>query len=236
MRDPFGTRYQIAPGEGAADAALPVVLIHGVGLDSTMWDAEWTALARRLPLVRYDMLGHGGSRAPPRGRRLEDFVSQLHRLLDFLGRKRAAVVGFSMGGLVAQAFALDRPERCERLAILHSVFRRSPEVLAALRERIASNDPDGTLEAYRVFATADRDLGPRLAQIRCPTLVMTGEQDVHSTPAMAAAMAGTIPGAELSIVAGERHMAPIEAAREVNRIVLEFLDRGRAQRRWPRKH
>ena len=105
------------PGPTAADTfhkiegiGPPLVLIHGVGLDLDMWDALAAALAPRHQVVRYDMIGHGGTPAQVgesgSGRlELGDFVDQLDELLRSLDLSRIALIGFSMGALVAQAFA-----------------------------------------------------------------------------------------------------------------------------------
>ncbi|MBM3573507.1 MAG: alpha/beta fold hydrolase [Alphaproteobacteria bacterium] len=256
-----GTYYRLS-GRGN-----PVVLIHGVGADLTMWDAQVAALGTRYAVVRYDMLGHGGTAKPPGERSLADFVRQLLILLDHLKWQRATFVGFSMGGMVAQAFAVRHPERVERLAILNAVYDRSPaasaavverakqvardgpaanvevalkrwftpayaaahpEVLAAVRQRMETNDLQGYLNAYRVFATGDRELVEAIRAIACPTLVATGALDPNSTPEMARRMAEIIPNAKLEIWPGLAHMTPVEGAKVVNLSLLRFLAAARA--------
>ena len=240
-------------GDGA------VLLIHGVGLDHRMWDAQEQAFSGRLRVVRYDMLGHGRSANPPGERNVIDFVSQLDQLLMNLSFKRASLVGFSMGGLVARAFAGRHPERVERLVLVSTVYNRveaeraavraryaaaesggnltdaaltrwlspefaevHPEAVAAVRWRLQANDRDGFLRAYRVFAEA-YDVEEDLAAIACPSLVITGELDSGSTPAMARAMAAELPNAEALILPGLRHMVPIEGSGVLNRALLAFL-------------
>jgi pimeloyl-ACP methyl ester carboxylesterase len=82
------------------------------------------------------MLGHGASAKPPAPSRLADFVGQLERLADGLGLARFALAGFSMGGLVAQGFALAQGPRVERLVLLNTVFDRSPAERAAIAARV----------------------------------------------------------------------------------------------------
>ena len=97
-----------------------------------------------------------------------------------------------------------------------------PDAVAAVRGRLKANDRDGFLRAYRVFAEAyhaEEDL----AAIACPSLVITGELDSGSTPAMARAMAAELPNAEALILPGLRHMVPIEGAGVLNRALLAFL-------------
>ena len=95
-----------------------------------------------------------------------------------------------------------------------------------MRRYCASNDAASFLSAYECFATADRELVGALAGFDRATLVMTGELDTGSTPAMARKLAGMIPGAECSIIAGGRHMMPVEMPDEVNSVLRRFLKKG----------
>lgn len=141
---PNGTAY-LATGQGPA-----VVLIHGVGLNKEMWGAQFVGLAPHYRVIAYDMLGHGGSPRPPGDTGLEGYARQLLELLDHLQIAQATVIGFSMGGLVARAFALEYPTRTQRLVVLNSVFNRNPEQRAGVRERTAQaaeHGPDANAEA-----------------------------------------------------------------------------------------
>ena len=74
----------------------------------------------------------------------------MRELLDHLGLAQAMVIGFSMGGLVARAFALHHPQRIAALVVLNSVFNRSPEQRAGVIERTAQaaeHGPDANAEA-----------------------------------------------------------------------------------------
>jgi (E)-2-((N-methylformamido)methylene)succinate hydrolase len=125
-----GTHYRRS-GSGS-----PVVLVHGVGADLEMWEAVAERLAPTHDVVRYDMLGHGASVKPRGTYRLDDFVDQLRRLADGLDLRKVVLAGFSMGGLVAQGFALAAPARVERLVLLNTVFDRSPQERAAVEARV----------------------------------------------------------------------------------------------------
>ena len=125
-----GTHYR-ASGTGA-----PVVLVHGIGADLEMWQPVVARLAPTHRVIRYDMLGHGASARPPGPYRLGDFVRQLEQLADGLGLERFALAGFSMGGLVAQGFALAQGARLARLILLNTVFDRSPAERAAIAARV----------------------------------------------------------------------------------------------------
>lgn len=259
---PAGTSY-LETGEGH-----PVVLIHGVGLNKEMWGGQIVGLAPQYRVIAYDMLGHGASPRPQPGTGLVGYAEQLRELLEHLQVPQATVIGFSMGGLVARAFALHHPEQLEGLVILNSVFYRSaeqragviertrqaaehgpdanaeaalsrwfsreyqaanPAQIAAIRQTLASNDPQGYLTTYELFATQDMYRAEDLGSIRVPTLVATGELDPGSTPEMARQLAARIPGAQVAVLDEQRHMMPVESPRLVNQVLLDFLQQAMSQ-------
>jgi len=259
-RTPAGTSY-LATGEGP-----PVVLIHGVGLNKEMWGGQFVGLAPHYRVIAYDMLGHGASPRPGPGTTLLGYADQLLELLQHLQLAQATVIGFSMGGLVARAFALHYPQHLQALVVLNSVFNRSleqragviertaqaaehgpnanaeaalsrwfsreyqaanPAQIASLRQTLASNDPQGYLTTYELFATQDMYRAEDLAGITVPALIATGELDPGSTPHMARQMAERIPGAQVAILPEQRHMMPVESPRLVNQMLLEFLTQAR---------
>ena len=235
-------------------AGASVVLIHGVGVDLEAWEPLVPRLQPGRRLIRYDMRGHGLSAKPPGPYRLDDFVDQLDRLASALGLDRFDLAGFSMGGLVAEAFTARFPARVRRLALLHTVHERSaaeraaiagrlaqveagdldtslaaalerwltpayraahPAAAAAIEQRMRTNDRAAYLASYRVFATADAEVLAGIDRIRCPTLVLTGEHDTGSTPAMSRALAARLPEATLTILPGLRHLSLLEAPEQV---------------------
>ncbi|GEB54739.1 alpha/beta fold hydrolase [Streptomyces gardneri] len=110
----------------------PVVLLHGAGMDSRLWDAVVPELARHHDVIRYDARGLGRSTPPS-----EPFgdVEDLRAVLDHFGLRRAALVGLSMGGETALDFALAHPERVAALALVGAsvsghVWPESPELSA----------------------------------------------------------------------------------------------------------
>ena len=121
----------------------PVVLVHGFGLNRAMWQWQLPALTPHFRVLTYDLLGHGES-APPAGTPdLAMFAGQLLGLLDCRGIERAAVVGFSLGGMIARRFALDHPDRLAALAILNSPHERSAAEREAVRARVRQTEVEG---------------------------------------------------------------------------------------------
>jgi pimeloyl-ACP methyl ester carboxylesterase len=105
--------------DGPADKPA-VVLLHGFACSLGWWDDMVPALARDHRVIRFDLLGHGGSEKPKQGYGMESQARLVAGALDRLRVRRAAVVGHSMGGSVGTALAELRPAMVESLVILDS--------------------------------------------------------------------------------------------------------------------
>ncbi|WP_263253381.1 alpha/beta fold hydrolase [Saccharopolyspora rosea] len=88
--------------------------------------------------------------------------------------------------------------------------REEPELAEQLLATLLANDRDSYLACYRVFATADAELWPRLGAITAPTLCITGGEDTGSTPEMTRALAAALPRGRAVVVPGARHLLPLE--------------------------
>ncbi len=106
-----------------AGAGEPVVLIHGLGLDAAMWDAQWTALQREFRAIRYDVRGFGASSIPAGP---YSHSSDLLGLIESLDARPAHVVGLSMGGRLALRFALDQPNAVNSLTLIDPALEGFP--------------------------------------------------------------------------------------------------------------
>jgi (E)-2-((N-methylformamido)methylene)succinate hydrolase len=122
--------YQI---EGAGP---PVMLIHGVGADGSSWDAIAPALISRFAVLRLDLRGHGRSGRIPGELTLGDFTRDVVDVLDATDTPCAHIVGFSLGGMIAQALALDHASRVDRLVLLSAVAGRTEPERARVRDRL----------------------------------------------------------------------------------------------------
>ncbi|KAA9022003.1 alpha/beta fold hydrolase [Niallia endozanthoxylica] len=139
-----GTIFYEEKGSGE-----PLIFIHGVGLDHTMWKQQKDSLSDSFRVIVYDMLGHGGSEHPPGPYSLTHYVEQLSGLMEYLQIEKTHLVGFSMGGMVAQAFALTYKNKLKTLTIMNAVANRTDEqrkgILARVEE-VRENGPLGTIE------------------------------------------------------------------------------------------
>lgn len=95
-----------------------LVLVHGTPLDTRAWDPLVPLLRERHRVVRFDARGHGAARSTPVPESFAPLADDVAALLDELDVHRAHVVGHSWGGQIAQRFALDHPDRVDRMSLL----------------------------------------------------------------------------------------------------------------------
>ncbi len=104
--------YRIA-GSGPA-----ILLIHGIGDNSTTWTAIQAKLAQRFTVIAPDLLGHGRSDKPRADYSVAAYANGMRDLLSVLEIERVTVVGHSLGGGVAMQFAYQFPHLVERLILV----------------------------------------------------------------------------------------------------------------------
>ncbi|MHB8141446.1 MAG: alpha/beta fold hydrolase [Vulcanimicrobiaceae bacterium] len=146
-----------------------VILLHGFPLTHAIWDAQCAALATNFRVVTMDLRGSGGSGAPPGPYLVESLASDVAGVLDALGIECANLIGHSLGGYVALAFARMFTERVVRLALVCSRLAADTPAQAAARRQLATQlECEGSVEpvvdAYlsRLFAPARFDADRRL--------------------------------------------------------------------------
>lgn len=119
--------------------ADPLVLVHALGLDRRMWTRVATHLPADRRVIAYDLRGHGRAAGAPHATTLHDLADDLAFLLDELSIASAEVAGLSMGGAVAQTFAVDHPGRISRLYLVATAAEPQP----AYPERAAEAETHG---------------------------------------------------------------------------------------------
>jgi 3-oxoadipate enol-lactonase len=120
----------------------PVVLIHGLSDDHTLWRYMAPALAERYRVISVDVRGHGRSAKPHAPLEVATLADDVVALLDWLQIDKAVLVGLSMGGGISQTTAIRHPERVRALALLST----------------SSSFPESTRERFRYRAeVAERD-------------------------------------------------------------------------------
>lgn len=86
-----------------------LVLIHGFAADSSVWNAIIPVLSETYHVISLDLRGHGSSPKPATGYTLAEFAEDIHTLITNLGIEDPLLVGWSLGGYIAQYYALNYP-------------------------------------------------------------------------------------------------------------------------------
>jgi len=245
----------------------PLVLVMGIGYDATLWTlAQVPALSQRFQVVIFDNRDAGRSSKAAAPYTIADMADDVAALMNALAIKRAHLLGLSMGGMIAQEFALRHADRLHRLVLsgcgaaparvafdpirtwnwvkandksgevfacqqftwlFSTAFLRNNEAVQQTISMLTSNPNPVGPEAYNRQAQAylRYDGLDRLSDIKSPTLVIVGEQDLLTPPWICREVADRIPGSQFEIIEGEgsSHVVPIERPDEFNHLVTRFL-------------
>lgn len=109
MMLPINGNYLNVADTGPRDAPV-LVFANSLGTDFRLWDAVLANLPENYRIIRYDKRGHGLSGGPEGPYFMGDLVSDLAKILDTLELKNVVLVGLSIGGMIAQGLAAERPD------------------------------------------------------------------------------------------------------------------------------
>ena len=110
----IGATFVRISGQG-----FPLVFVHGFTTTSEFWKEQAEEFAKSYRVIRINLPGHGASPAPTsRGYRIEDFVEDVARVFQELNVDRAVLIGLSMGGIIAQEFAIKYPHLVKALVLV----------------------------------------------------------------------------------------------------------------------
>ncbi len=161
QRTPDGTCFDVT---GNPQAPV-IVLIHGLGLCRELWTQHLPALEQDFRVINYDLFGHGDSdpltdspdncchkgESEPKAASpasLSVYAKQIVNLLDYLSINKAALVGFSIGGMINRRVVMDYPHRVSSLVILNSPHERGEKLQQQVESRakqVGNGDPMATL-------------------------------------------------------------------------------------------
>jgi len=237
---------------------IPTIFIHGVGLDSSMWDPQ-KSYFRNKNVIFYDLLNHGKSKKGFKQLTFEDFNNQLVQLIKHLDIKKFNLIGFSLGALIAQHFTVKYYNNINKLIIIASVYNRNKEEKEKVQKRykkylddqsiidnsinrwfnhgyliknpliykffsniLAKNKKEDFLAAYKLFIQSE-NYKLDFSNFNMPTLIMTGENDIGSTPKMSEKLKDQINKSKIYIIPESKHMAIFEKNDLVNKEISKFL-------------
>lgn len=183
---------------GPEDRDPPLVLLHGGAGGIEMFGPNIAALARTRHVIAVDLPGHARSESRQGPLRYESMADDIAELVRQLGVRQIDLVGYSLGGGVAQQLTFRHPELVRRLVVVSSPFRRDafyPEILAVFDQMGAATGtmvkqgplgqlyPD--LDFERLFTQTgdlqrqDFDWSRDVAGIRVPVLLVFADADTY---------------------------------------------------------
>jgi pimeloyl-ACP methyl ester carboxylesterase len=147
-------------GKGTA-----VVLLHGFLENKSMWNAFIPELAKKHRVITIDLLGHGETECLGYVHAMEDQADMVYALLLFLKIRKVVLVGHSMGGYIALAFAELFPDNVKGLFLLNSTSRADSEEKKINRDRaiVAVKQNYGAFVSMSIANLFSQDNRERLA-------------------------------------------------------------------------
>ena len=248
-------RGMIDVTEGGGGDLTPILFLHGVGSDQSVWAPQLHHFGRQRRAVALSYPGYGRS-AHIEGATRDDYAAAVLAVMDALSIDRAHICGLSLGGVIAIAVHAAAPGRCKSLILAdtfavhpdgQAIFDRSVSASTEIGMRALAEARAGALLGlaagpaihHEVIETMSRippaayalgaraawlaDQRDRASRIEVPTLVLVGDEDRITPPALSEELAALIPGARLETIADAGHLANIEQPAAFNAAIDRFL-------------
>ncbi len=131
--------YSIGYDEAGSGGATPIVFLHGVGSDKSVWHPQLRHFGAERRAIAFDYPGYGDSDPASPGTTRDNYAAAILSALTALGVERAHVCGLSLGGVVAIALHHAAPNRCASL-ILADTFARHPDGEGIYARSVAASE------------------------------------------------------------------------------------------------
>jgi pyruvate dehydrogenase E2 component (dihydrolipoamide acetyltransferase) len=236
------------------DRGTPILLVHGGGRNAGDWKRQLAGLGDRHSVVALDLPAHGRSTGIEALPTIEDYARVVEAFARVLLRRKAILVGWSMGFSIALSLAARHPDRWAGLVLMAGLpyWRPEPGFLEPLHDVVRGRLPqqfntlmfspatsmDVMREVWMEQVKTDPrvlygdflagglfDGRPLLPRVRTPTLVIHGADDKLVSLEQAQATAGAIAGARLEVIPAAGHVPQVEQAERFNEILGGFADR-----------
>ncbi len=220
----------------------PVLLIHGGLANSDYWANQVAALSKTHEVIVADSRGHGRSSWTSQPIGYDLMASDYVALLDHLKIPKAAIVGWSDGGIIGIDIAMHHPDRVTKLFAqaanvttdgVKPNMDKAPAFAAFIKRSAADherlspapqNNKAFLASIEKMWASEPNWTKARLAEIRAPTAIVTGDHDEAIRREHTESMARAIPGAKLIILKDAGHFAMLQDPDAYTKAVLDFLD------------
>lgn len=247
--------YEIGYEEAGTGQSDPIVFLHGVGSDKSVWRRQLEHFGRTRRAVAFDYPGYGDSDPAPDGTTRDDYASAIISAMLEIGIDRAHVCGLSLGGVVAIAINHSDEKRCASLILAdtfavhpqgEAIYQRAmtasenlramaearvdlllaqpaaPSVRREVVETMSRIDPPAYCTGAEAVWLADQR--ERAKEIRVPTLVIVGDQDLITPPELSFELVGLVSGAQMQVIEDAGHISNLEKPAEFNQALDQFID------------
>jgi 3-oxoadipate enol-lactonase len=130
--------YEIGYRETGSGERMPIVFLHGVGSDKSVWHPQLADFGRERRAIAFDYPGYGDSDPAPEGTTRDDYAWAILSAMHELGVERAHICGLSLGGVVAIAMHHADQKRCASL-VLADTFAVHPQGNAIYERSLAGS-------------------------------------------------------------------------------------------------
>lgn len=219
----------------------PVILLHGGLANSNYWGNQVPVLAKKYMVIVMDSRGHGRSTRNKQAYSYSLMASDVIALMDYLNIKKAAIVGWSDGGIIGLDIAINHPERLTKLFAFGANSNPSgtndPKNMVLFQKYItraryeykklstSPNQYDNFLnEIDKMWMTQPNFTKEQLNRITTPTWIVDGDRDESIKRENTEFMAAQIPNAGLLIQPQVGHFSFIQDPEQFNEDVLHFLE------------
>ena len=220
----------------------PVVLLHGGLANSNYWGNQVPALAAKRQVIVIDSRGHGRSTRSSAPYGYELMASDVLGVMDQLGVKQAAIVGWSDGAIIGLSLALHHPDRVSRLFAFAANSDPSGvkdvDKSPVFQQFIARGEKEyealsATPKEYKTFVEEISAMWAKqpnwteddLAKITVPTWIVDADHDEAIERTNTLLMAAAIPKAGLLLQPEVSHFSMLQDPAQFTADVLHFLDR-----------
>lgn len=230
----------------------PIIFSYGWLDDCSVWSYQIETFAKNYRAILYDHRGHGKSDKPDDDYSVQALLNDLCSFVQMLSLEKVALVGFSLGGMVALLYTLQHPTKVSKLILVGTaakmawpmhVFRALTHILpyrtvlqiisrfkfySPPRQTIKANmsraEQVPRAVAYKCLRefTKNYDIRNTVFQIKVPTLIIVGEKDRLNLKE-SQHLNKEIKDSKLQIIPDSGHMVMIEKPGEFNQIVQQFI-------------
>jgi pimeloyl-ACP methyl ester carboxylesterase len=228
--------YYETYGEGA-----PLILLHGGLSHIEAWKNQLSVLAKQYKVIAVDSRGHGRSSFSEQPISYALMATDVLALMDYLGIKKAHLLGWSDGAIIGLHLAINHPERINKLIAYGANYNPAglrPDAMEnkklkdyfeqAAKDYQSLSPTPARFEAFQknmmhMWETEPNFTTAQLRSITVPTLILDGENEEAILTKHTQELAGFIPQSQLIFIPGTGHFAPQEKPEAFNKIVLDFL-------------